>query len=323
MTTELLTELKLGLVPAKHIDAFMKANSAPGATGVWMAELSALQVLPGFNVRMRNAAYTRRVRQIADSIKSDGFLAHKPLAGYVAVRDGKKGLYVTDGHRRLEAARLANLEGADIERLPVIVAPLGTSIEDLTVELVCSNDGQPLTSYEQAVACKRLARVGWSCIKIASRINRSPKSVENFLLVMAGPSEVIEGIEGGKLAFSSAVSLVRKHGDRAGDVLRDMLSGGESKATPRKLRSTSFAGAVPAAANELFFALRDVQQDGGYASLAAPLRQKVDTALGRLLALEGAVDAVRAHDAVPRPKRPYSRPTLVQPPGSTRRAKAA
>jgi len=124
------------------------------SSDLWKVEPAKLRTLKGFNARIINDTYTSRVRWIADSIKANGFYPDKPLTGFVALEDGKEVIYVTGGHRRFEAVFLAIEEGADVPTVPVVIKPRGTSMEDLTVDLVVGNEGEPLTTYEQAAMVK-------------------------------------------------------------------------------------------------------------------------------------------------------------------------
>lgn len=130
--------------------AAMRAVGA-SSSDLWKVEPGRLRVLEGFNARVKNEAYTARVRWIADSIKANGYYPDKPLTGFVALEDGVEVIYVTGGHRRHEGVLLAIEEGADVGTVPVVIKPRGTSMEDLMVDLVVGNEGDPLTTYEQAV----------------------------------------------------------------------------------------------------------------------------------------------------------------------------
>ena len=81
--------------------AAMKAVGA-SSSDLWKVEPARLRVLEGFNARIKNDAYTARVRWIADSIKANGFYPDKPLTGFVALEDGEEVIYITGGHRRHE-----------------------------------------------------------------------------------------------------------------------------------------------------------------------------------------------------------------------------
>ena len=127
-----------------NVKAAMKESGA-GSRDLWQVAPDKLRTMEGFNVRTRGDDHTAHIRSIADSIKANGYYQYQPLGGVVAVENGEQVIYIHAGHCRLEAALLAIAEGATLERLPVVVSPAGTSMEDLTVELVRGNSGKALT----------------------------------------------------------------------------------------------------------------------------------------------------------------------------------
>ena len=199
--------------------AAMKAVGA-ASSDLWKVDPGQLRTLDGFNARVKNDAYAARVRWIADSIKVNGFYPDKPLTGFVALEDGAEVIYVTGGHRRQEGVLLAISEGADVPTVPVVIKPRGTSMEDLTVDLVVGNEGEPLTTYEQAVVCKRLAGFGWESKEIARRLGYSGAQYVDALLSLASaPLAVRRMVMESVISATLAIDSIKKHGDKAGDVL--------------------------------------------------------------------------------------------------------
>lgn len=125
-----------------------QAMSGSTSSDLWKVPREKLHIEPGFNVRVHDADYNAHVRSIADSIKENGYYPDKPIAGFVAKRDGKDVIVVTDGHSRIAGFDLAVSEGYEGTELPVVTKPRGTSMEDLTIALVTSNTGKPLSPYE-------------------------------------------------------------------------------------------------------------------------------------------------------------------------------
>lgn len=187
---------------------------------LWKVPPSSLHRHPGFNVRTKGKAYEDRVRELADSMKANGYYADKPMAGYVANVDGEDVIIVTDGHTRLDAVELAISEGAQIEVVPVVTKPAGTSMEDLTIALVTSNNGNPLKPYEVAQVCKRLVDYGMDEATIAHRLGFTPTYVQNLLTLMGAPSAVRKMVEQDKVSATLAVETLRKHGREAQEILR-------------------------------------------------------------------------------------------------------
>lgn len=219
------------------------------SSDLWKVPLSKLRIVEGFNVRMKNEAYVARVRQIADSIKENGFYADKPLAGYVAREDGVDYIVITDGHRRFEALNLAISEGAQITEAPVVTKPNGTSMEDLTVALVTSNESEPLTPYEVAIACKRLVNFGMGEAEIARRLSVSVTHVQNLLSLMAAPRNVRDMVACGKVSATLAIETLRKHGKEAEQVLSGAITAasaaGKDRVTKKQLGQDGAAGRGP------------------------------------------------------------------------------
>lgn len=195
---------------------------------LWKVKREIVKVLDGFNVRIKNDEYLAQVRLIADSMKANGFFPDKPLAGFVAEVDGENIVYVIDGHTRLDAYDLALSEGAELQGIPMVIKPKGTSMEDLTVALVVSNNGRQLTSYETALVCKRLIQYGMEEAEVARRIGLSKPHVANLLTLVAAPREIGNLVQDGKVSASLAVVTLKAHGSKALDVLKEGLANAES-----------------------------------------------------------------------------------------------
>src|SRR5690349_19023755 len=115
---------------AGNVKSAMKSAGAISAD-LWQVPPEKLKILPGFNIRTKNARYEERVQWITESILANGYLKSAPLAGYVARENGEDVVYVTGGHRRHEAIQRVLAAGVDLPTVPVIVSPKGTSMEDL------------------------------------------------------------------------------------------------------------------------------------------------------------------------------------------------
>ncbi|GAB2750439.1 hypothetical protein GCM10027019_31380 [Melaminivora jejuensis] len=225
----------LNLVPGAVKAAMVGVKSAD----LWKVPRDRIKVMSGFNVRVKNEDHQAQVRFIADSMKANGFFPDKPLAGFVAKEDGENIIYVIDGHTRLEAVDLANSEGAEINEIPVVTKPAGTSMEDLTVALVVSNEGRHLTPYEVALVCKRLIGFGMDEAEVARRIGKSKPYVDNLLLLVSAPRAITNMVQEGTVSATLAVEAVKAHGSQAPQVLQDGLkeaqAQGKSKVTGRHL----------------------------------------------------------------------------------------
>lgn len=253
--------------------AAMKSVGA-ASSDLWKVEPTQLRILEGFNARIKNAAYAARVRWIADSIKANGFYPDKPLTGFVAMEDGTEVIYVTGGHRRHEAVLLVISEGVEVATVPVVIKPRGTSIEDLTVDLVMGNEGEPLSTYEQSVVCKRLAAFGWDSKEIARRLGYSTAQyVDGLLALAAAPLPIRRMVMEGITSATAAIEAIKKHGDKAHEVLlAALVKAGGGRVTAKHMPNMAFKKACKKQAEPMYTMLTKVQEDPGYDSLSDDLR---------------------------------------------------
>ena len=268
---------------AGNVKAAMKDAGAVSAD-LWQVAPDRLRVLEGFNARVKNDAYTARVRWIADSIKANGYYKDKPLSGFVAREDGVDVIYVTGGHRRHEAVHLAISEGVDVPHVPVVIKPKGTGMEDLTVDLIVGNEGEPLTTYEQAVVCKRLAGFGWDSKEIARRVGYSTAQYVDGLLALAGaPLPIRKMVIESVISATTAIEAIKKHGDNATDVLlAAVVKAGGGRVTAKAMPGAEFKKAVKKQAEPMYTMLTKVQEDPGYDSLSDDLRCMLAALLERI-----------------------------------------
>ena len=208
---------------------------------LWQVPLAQIHVLEGFNIRVKSDEHESHVASLADSILSNGFYQSKPLAGYVALEDGKQRIYLTDGHCRLEAAMQAISRGAQIDTLPVVMSPKGATMEDLTVGLVANNSGNPLTQYEIGLVCKRLVGFGMEERSVAQRLCMNVQRVSDLLMLVGAPAAVRKLVSDGTVAASQAIETIKREGDGAVEKLtagaEKAKAAGKKKATRKHIDS--------------------------------------------------------------------------------------
>lgn len=221
-----------------------KAMQGVTSSDLWKVPRDRLIVQPGFNVRMPTPEYKAHIRQIADSIKANGYMQDKPIAGYVAV-DGKgvDTIIVTDGHSRLAAFDLAVSEGWEGTELPVVTKPRGTSMEDLTIALVTSNNGRPLSPFEIGMVAKRLVGYGMEPKDIAIRLGYTKQYIDGLLDVVAAPKAIRDLVSSGKVSTTLAVETIKKHGKEAGKVLsqgaQEATASGKDRVTKKHVNKAT------------------------------------------------------------------------------------
>jgi ParB-like chromosome segregation protein Spo0J len=286
-----------------------KAMSAAGASSrdLWQVDPRKLRPIPGFNVRVRDDAYAAHIRNIANSIKTEGFYQDRPLSGYVAVEDGEQVIYFYDGHSRHEAVMLAIEEGAEIPRVPVVITAAGTSVEDLTVALVKMNSGKPLTAYETGIVCKRLSRYGWTVAEIATRLDLSEPYVDGLLLLASAPRDIQAMVQDGRLSASQAIETLRSEGSNAVAVLdqaqQRASAEGKTRITRRHLPGALFKKVVRKNAERMADTISSIKSDHGYSRLSPETQEQIQSLIELL---EGA----RSLDAqVEEPEQPSEAPS--------------
>lgn len=238
-------EVAFHFVPGAVKDATRGMKSAD----LWKVPVDRLRIKEGFNPRIMTDTYRARIRAICDSIKANGFYADQPLAGYVARENGESYVIITNGHTRYAALQMAIAEGAEIEVVPVVTKPNGTSMSDLTVALVTSNSGAPLTPYEVAVVCKRLIGYQMTEDEIATRIGVTKTQVRNYLMLMSAPHEIHQLVIEERISATLAIETYRKHGIGAMAILRECVAtaedAGKERATRKDVTRQTQASAAP------------------------------------------------------------------------------
>jgi len=232
MTTKELPQFEQGSVK--------KAMQGVTSADLWKVPRERLHVSDGFNVRIHDNDYKAHVRAIADSIKANGYMQDKPLAGYVGKdENGEDVVIITDGHTRLAGYDLAVKEGVEPFELPVVTKPRGTSMEDLTIALVTSNSGRQLSPFEVGTVCQRLVSYGMETTVIAKRLGYGKAYIEGLLDLVAAPKAMRDLVTSGKVSATLAVESIKKHG--AKEAVKVLTAGAKEAAAAGKDRVTKKA----------------------------------------------------------------------------------
>ncbi len=246
-----------------------------------------LYVVPGFNVRLRDDDYLAHIRDLTESIKTDGFHIDKPIS-VVATRhpDGHEVLAIINGHSRHEAALQAIAEGALLEVVPVIVQPKTFNATDMTVELVKSNAGRPLSAYERAVVVKRLVNQGLSEAEVGRRLGFTRSYINGLVLLAGAAPRLVQAVTTGEVAASLVIEQIRVYGHseaerRIAAVIRESQAKG-TKVSRASMRSSKFDQAVQRAAGEMHEMLTAVRADPAFAGLAEATRLNLAALLDEL-----------------------------------------
>ncbi|WP_175969669.1 ParB/RepB/Spo0J family partition protein [Burkholderia sp. BCC0322] len=206
---------------------------ATGRPDAYMIPLGIVRIREGFNdARKADPDYPAHVREIADSMKANGWLRHKPLVGVIT----PEGLAVpSDGHSRYEAALLANSEGAGIEQIPFMPEQKGTNEDDRIFGLILNNNGKRLTPMGEAIVIKQLIGRGIAEKEIARRTGYSITKVQNALTLIAAPTQIRDMVSAGEVSATTAIKTIKEHGTHAVGQLQEAK---ETAAAAGKTRIT-------------------------------------------------------------------------------------
>lgn len=279
---------------AGNVKAAMK-DAGAGSGDLYKVPVNKLVVLPGFNVRTKTPEYEAHIEQLTQSILANGFYANQPL-GVIIDESGQ--VIVHSGHSRLEAAKRAIALGAQIETLPVVTSPRGTTMEDLTIGLVTNNTGKPLSPIEVAVVIKRMVGWGRDTKDIASKLGVTEGYVNDLLGLLEAPEATKQLVAAGKVAAGTAIKLGKKVGAKEAakqlQAAAAALPAGKT-VTPKHLKESAkteseqpaaktylspAATKIPVTEAQLRAALKMVFDDKNFAKLADKVQSKVIDIVG-------------------------------------------
>lgn len=187
----------------------------------------------GFNLREEGAELDAHIDAICEFIMDGGQLPP------IEVRVGAAGeLIVVDGHCRLRAYLRAIERGAQIEYIDCL--PFRGNDAERVARIITSQLGKPLSPIEVAAGYVRLVAFGWSTEQIARKSAKTRQHVESMLLLANANSDVQRLVRDGSVAATTAIEAVRKHGEKAGQVLASAVEAaskqGKSRATSSMVR---------------------------------------------------------------------------------------
>lgn len=271
----------------------VKSSTRRSDAMIWLAP-DRLTVLDDFNVRVETPAYRKRVRDLADDMKENGFRIDKPISCFVERHGEDNRVVIQDGHTRYKAALLAIEEGADIGDLPVVLLPASTSMDDLIDGLLTTNNGEPLSMLEKAIVVKRLLNRGASAAEISRKRKMTMTAVDNLTILAGAPRSLQEMIAANQVSATTVIDLIQSIGaERAVKQLTEQLAkaqaSGKNQVTAKHLPAMRFKQAVKRNAPRLYDAVVAVRADPGYSSLASETREQLEAMASELEKLrEGA-----------------------------------
>lgn len=327
-------------LPPVNLDLTLEAGkmkaiteAATSKSAEYVVRVDQLRTIPGFNVRVTETTdYRSDLDALKGSIRENGFYANKPLAGYIGKDGDDDVIYVTDGHRRLQAVQEINDEalndGEAIEGLPVVLKPADSSMGDLTIALVQDNSGRPLTPYEMGVVVQRLAGMKdgdgnplYAKADIARKLSITERYIDDLNVLVGAPAKVRTAVLEGSVASTLAIQELRRNPKKAEERLLAAVSkakaAGKSKATRKHVEGSvkmqtiretiSLATGTP---------IKDVLK-----AAAAKVREVTGTpGADDALSTDGTLTLVIQ---VPAPEKPAAEPKAAATKAATKPAKAS
>ncbi|VVO85642.1 hypothetical protein PS870_02040 [Pseudomonas fluorescens] len=214
------------------------------------ARLEDLHEEPGFNLRAEGEELEESIEALAEFIFAGGQI---PALEVRPRADG--GMWVVDGHRRRraylkldQAGRLPRVPSKDdpsrLEAWIPIVAFEGNDAERVA-RVITSQEGKKLSPLELADGYRRLSAFGWSAEQIAKKVGKTRQHVEQVTTLGNANTDVQQLVASGQVSATTAVQVVRQHGEDAGKVLGGELkkakASGKSKVTAASMRGPAMS----------------------------------------------------------------------------------
>jgi len=221
MTTPDFVSLKVAAEKKIHGDDVSKVTSFAVAPHL-------LEIEEGFNARPLNPDHVAEM-----SLAMRNGATFPPLE--VRVDDGH--ILIVDGHHRHAAALKAIAEGFEIKSLDV--RHFRGNDADRVAHMLNSASGLALTPLQLGVQYRKLIGFGWTEPQIANRRGKSVQHVKDMIQLAEANSDVHQAINAGQITGTAALKMVKQHGSKAGEVIRDTVeqakAEGKDRVTPKAL----------------------------------------------------------------------------------------
>ncbi|RKP46664.1 ParB/RepB/Spo0J family partition protein [Pararobbsia silviterrae] len=226
-----------------------------------------------------------RVRHVANLIKANGFDRKSPLGCIVKKIGGEDLIFVYAGQHRYHAVLLAIKEGAEIDRVPIVIDDAKTvNRANMIVAGVVDNDSEKLSPLDLALAIVELRALDVDDSTIRERLNITDQTVRDVLLLADAPKEIHKLVRDKTIAGTLAIEEIRKHGpekacDRLVAAASKAKAEGKAKVTKKALPKPASATITPLRAKQLLQALQSVLHDPIFGKLSPGTIEGVHEAL--------------------------------------------
>jgi hypothetical protein len=299
MPAEFFQKLELTAGSKKtHLRAISGSDSEAKTGEIYNVSPRKIVVIKGLNARIKDQAYwegddekgLEGIMHLAKSIKRDGFKKHKPLAGYVAEVDGEDVLFLTEGHRRLDAALyyMDNLGGPADFLVPVVAEAKEMTALELNYSLRQSNTGQPFRPIEDLMwVLRMLDTYGQSEAMLRTQSGIKESLLRSMIIVGRGPTEILELVKDEKVSITVAGDTITKYGpEKAVEVLVKAKAvaeaSGRERITPRFMADAKFEKQLTKKSTTMYDLVAKVRQDQAYSALSHDTREGIENMMAEL-----------------------------------------
>jgi ParB-like chromosome segregation protein Spo0J len=256
-------------------------------TGTLMVDLSKLRIYPGLNPRLPSEEWEAHIEYLASVMLEQGFWVHKPIYGFVSKMGKNNVIYIADGESRFRAAMLAKERGADIDEIPVRLAPEGTSIEQIMLQLAPSNKGREFTPLEKALLAQRQMTAGRSVGQVAENLSCSPEYVHQLLALASAPSKVREMVRLGTVPAAMAIEVVRSPTvtnpvTTLETAVENAKKQGKNKATAKHLPQNLIEKSVKKHATSMHSVLVSLRESEAYVLLNDEIKDQIESLIANI-----------------------------------------
>ncbi|MBI6181115.1 chromosome partitioning protein ParB [Serratia proteamaculans] len=242
-----------------------------------LIRLDDIHIKPDFNRRVDSERYREA---------NERFYQYRLKGGKVpnleVIPRDEGGVWIIEGHRRnLIDHRLRDEAGKPVEWIKI--EPFEGNDVDRIARIKTSNNQLPLTDYEEALLVKDLQNLNLSADKTAEALHIPRYKVDNALVLLSANHDVHQLVEEGMVDVPLAVERIKKHGEKAGDVLRKDADKAREKGKNKATKSTAIPQFSATRARRLCELLYDAanmtREEGDVLLLSPGTRVEINTIL--------------------------------------------
>ncbi|WP_035552167.1 ParB/RepB/Spo0J family partition protein [Burkholderia sp. 9120] len=242
-----------------------------GSSDLWTVPPSEIHCDPRDNVRPLDPDH---VRHLAELIKANGYDRKQPLGCFVRKIGGEDRIFVYAGQHRYHGALLAIAEGAEIDRLPIVIDDAkSVNRTNLIYAGITTNDGEKLTPLQLAEKVIELQELGESNSTICKRLHITDQTIRDVVLLARAPAALHKLVRDKVVSSTLAIEEIRAHGgekalERFQIAAAKVSTGGKAKVTKKALDKPATHKITDVQAKQLLQALQSVLHDPVFGKLS-------------------------------------------------------